>query len=188
MAITDLIFDKRPKLGMITLDCSVSETHSRSHRVSRYPVEGLADRQDHFQSEPESLELEGLISNVGPNIAGIPLDPADPLGATQRGLSAWKQLETLFESKVPFVVSTSLKTYPKMVFADGDSLTAIRDADNSEVLRFTARLTKWRVSFNTFAEAVADEAQDLAAEGSAGAAQSATEATQSTKDAATGAL
>jgi hypothetical protein len=188
MAITDIFLDRRPKLAQIQLDCSVSETHPSGRRVTKYPVEVGADRSDHMQDEPDAVELEGLISNAGPNIALIPLNPTDPLGQTRRGIVAWQQLKSLKASDEPFTVVTSLAVYTRMVFAEGDSLVATRDQDNSEVLRFVARLVKWRVAFTSFAEAIADEVADLASEAAIAGSQATTPAASNTTQSALGAL
>lgn len=188
MAITDIFLDRRPKLGLITIDCSVSETHSRGHRISRYPVEGLADKSDHFQDEPDRIELEGLVSQVGANIVGVPLEPSDPLGQIDRGKQAWQMLQTLQRSHEPFTVVTSLQVYTGMVFDDGDSLIATRSYEDSEVLRFTARLVKYQVSFTKVEEAIAAEIEDLAGKGAVAGTQSTTPAASNTASAALGAL
>lgn len=183
MAITDLFFDTHPKLGHIELDCTVSETHPEGQSISPYPIEAGADRFDHIQDWPEAVMLEGVISDVAPALFGGSSNFANAFDFN-RSKTAWDELLTLKRSHLPFTVVTSLKTYTNMIFADGESLVAERDFENSTALRFVAQLVKYRVAFTTTAEAIAFEVQDLAQSAASSGLQSTSPAAPATAAAA----
>ena len=51
------------QIADIWIDCSISEQHSSQAQVSRHPVEDGADVTDHVRLEPDSLVIEGLVTN-----------------------------------------------------------------------------------------------------------------------------
>lgn len=185
MSLVDLFLDRRPSLGQIKIDCAIRETHSRGQRLSPYPVENGADRNDHIQDEPDGLVLEGLISDVELiSFLGFSLNGFDQ----SRSRTIWAAFEALRSSHEPFLVTTGLQVYTSMVFADGESLVAERVPEEDGGIRFIATLTKYRVAFTTFAEALAAEIQDLAEAAAASGLQSTVPADPATAASAAGAL
>jgi hypothetical protein len=51
------------QIAGIWIDCSISEQHSSQAEVSRHPVEDGADVTDHVRLQPDSLSIEGLVTN-----------------------------------------------------------------------------------------------------------------------------
>ena len=187
MALVDLFLANRPKLGHIELDCTVSESHAEGVRRSPYPVEDGAERTDHVEDLPPEVVLEGLISDVAPvGFAGV--DFVSGLFSDARSAAAWAELVALKRSNEPFILSTSLDVYPRMVFADGQSLTVERDRQNSTTLRFRAHLVRDRVAYTTTAEALAAAVRDLAEVTASSGLQSASAADPTTAAAAAGAV
>lgn len=200
MGLVNLFMDKRPRLGHVVLDATVSENHNRSAEKSPYPVEEGADQSDHRRVNLMRVTLEGLISNVvmrpggllggvvagavsgstvGSNLFGLDFDPA-------RHITAWRELEGLHESSEPLIVMTTLQVYPTMQVIN---LDATRDFENSDTLRFTVELEELRTAFTTFAEAkVAEELADLAADVTEAGGQTTTPATEAETQAALAAL
>lgn len=168
MALTDLLLSNRPKLAKIELDCTLSEVHADGVRRSTYAVEDGAERSDHTEDLPVEVLLEGIISDVAPvGFAG--LDFVTGKFSDTRAADAHAALVEVMRSHEPFTVSTSLATYPRMVFDDGRSLVVDRDREYSSTLRFRARIVRERVAYTTKLAALAAAVQDLAAAaGSAG--------------------
>ncbi len=187
MALVDLFLASRPKLGHVELDCTVTEQHARGVRRSPYPVEDGAERSDHTEDLPEEVILEGLISDVAP-VGFVGVDFITGLFSDARAAAAWAELVGLMRSKEPFAVVTSLESYPRMVFADGQSLTVERDRIHSTTLRFRAHLIRDRVAYTTTAAALAAAVQDLAAAAGSAGLQTAGAAAATTAAAAAGAV
>jgi hypothetical protein len=177
-----LFADRRPKLGVIAIDCSIDETHEHSARVTDYPVEAGSERSDHIQLMPERVTMTGRVSAT-PAQLGTQLQPDfDPL----RHITAWQQLVELFDLREPFTLVTSLHVYADMVF---ESLVATRSFETTHVLEFQASLRQLETAFTTFAETkVADELKDVFESAANSAMQGATIADESSKEAAVAAL
>lgn len=141
VALVDLFLASRPKVGHMELDCTVSEQHAEGVSRSPYPVEDGLERSDHTEDLPVEVILEGPISDVAP-VGFFGVDFVTGLFSDARAAAAWSELVTLMRSKEPFAVVTSLASYPRMVFADGQSLTVERDRLNSTTLRFRAHLVR----------------------------------------------
>jgi len=187
MGLVDLFLANRPKLGHIELDCTVAEQHAEGVRRSPYPVEDGAERSDHAEDLPPELVLEGLISDVAPvGFAGV--DFVTGLFSDARSAAAWAEFVALKRSHEPFVVVTSLDVYPRMVFADGQSLVVERDARTSTTLRFRAHLVRDRVAYTTTQAAVAAAVRDLAEAEAASGLQTPLPVDPSTAAAAAGAV
>lgn len=183
MAIIDLFINRRPKLlttlGVLQLDCSLTETHVVGHRMSPYPIADGPDLFDHFQQAPERLTINAVVSET-------PLLSFAGIGG-KSSTASWLELVALHESKLPFTIYTSLRTYTNMVFDDGDSLQAQRDERYYSALNVTMNLVKYRVAYTTLGEAVAAEVADLANQGAADGAQGSIPAEAGTAAAAAGA-
>jgi len=183
-AVADLFIDGRPSIGGILIDCTVSETHSADTARSQYPVEDGADQSDHFANLPDSLQLEGIISEVEPPSLLNPISAT--IFESGRSRTAWEELKEKKESGDPFLVITSLDVYTDMCFASGKSLVATRSPDDDGRLRFAAQLEKHRVAYTTFAESVAAGIADLAERASISGLQATVPADPNTADAALG--
>lgn len=71
--ISILVNRKTPvEIGAITLDASVSQSHEYVNEITSYPVEEGFDITDNVRQLPETLTIEGLVSNSPiPNIGSI---------------------------------------------------------------------------------------------------------------------
>lgn len=184
--IVDLFLDRRPKLGRITLDCSLSETHEAGHEMSPYPVEGGSNRNDHFVDLPDAVTIEGVVSDVALfSFLGVSFSEGFD---ARRSLTAWEELKKLQRSHEPFLLVTGFGAYTSMVFDDGASLIATRTPEDSNVLHVTMRLVKYRVAYTTFAEALAAEVADLAEQAAIAGIEGSTPADPASAAAAAGAV
>lgn len=191
MALADLFFNRRPSfkglvgLGQIQMDCSTSETHSAGVTKTRYAVEGGARYTDHIRPLPPMVSITGIISDAAPiSFAGLSASGFDPA----RSKTAWRRLNDLWESGLPFTLVTSLATYANYMPAEGYSLVVTRTNRSDQSIEFTATIEKWRVSYTTFVESVAAEAADAIGSEAANAAQSASTAAEAVADAASAAV
>lgn len=101
---------------ILTLDASVSQSHSRTANVTSHPVEEGADVVDHVRSEPVTLSITGILS-------------ATPLGAetdpwSGRETDGWAVLEDVIQARQPVTIITSLRSYDNMVLT---SLSTVRE-------------------------------------------------------------
>ncbi len=159
MANVTLLFRKEPsQIGSIVLDCSVSEQHQADVDVTDSPVERGANISDHARPKPETLTLEGLITNAP--LSRDPLSPstAESLagsidtgfisraqGDPTRAVSAYQDLRDLKDAGELIEVVTSLRSYSDMVLTN---LSVPRDAKTGECLKFTATFKQIRVVEN----------------------------------------
>jgi hypothetical protein len=124
----------------IVFDCSMQETHKQKSTATKFETENAQTISDHMVIEPFALKLTALISNTplvsifggasavltaagssfAPNpavlknnaavLAALPLIPT----LSQVARNAYQSLLTLQQARVPFQVTTTLRTYENM--------------------------------------------------------------------------
>jgi hypothetical protein len=82
MALISLLFQQRAKIGVLELDCSLSETHEAPARVTEIEIESGASINDHIILQPLKLTLNGIVSKTPLGAAGL-LGSIATAGATQ---------------------------------------------------------------------------------------------------------
>lgn len=143
------------QLDSITVDATLSETHSLESETTDSPVEQGIDITDHIRQKPRTLRMEGLISDVplpGPAIDGY--GPAQQVGAnglsfqgvsapdTTRPGKAYQTLVAIWENQVLLTIATALETYDNMVMV---SAPVSRKAGDGQSLHFSAAFKEIRV-------------------------------------------
>lgn len=120
MGALELIFGEktRTKLGVLTLDASISETHTYSSEATAHPVEEGVDVADHIQENPVELTIVGLVTNhpiyiFASERAPSPID-GDNSPSTDRVTAALDELKRLNASKELVTIVTSLDVYEDM--------------------------------------------------------------------------
>ena len=132
-----MLFEKpKAAIGEVILDVAISETHTLQARATDHPVESGCSVIDHIQPLPDSIQLEGVISNTPTAFLGLPA-----LGLRQAS-DAFQQLEELMKNGQPVQIVTSLKTYKNMAL---ENLTIKRSAANSDALCFTCSAKQIRM-------------------------------------------
>lgn len=121
----------RAGLGVIELDCTVSAQHSARVEATTHPVEKGAKITDHLRPEPETVSIEGLISDTPANR----LQPGVPGYAA----AAYAKLLAIKDGGVLVTLATELRTYTSMALT---SLDVPRDATVGDALRFSATFQK----------------------------------------------
>lgn len=145
---------------VISLDCSVSETHSRESPPTEFEVENGSTVSDHVIVKPFGLEIQGIISDSPISLTGsllstvatVAAPPVGVIGAAaglalmkaltdsdSPSVAAFKQIKLLQERKQPFNVFTTLNLYTNMWIK---SISIPRDAQNGNALVFTVSLVE----------------------------------------------
>lgn len=157
MGIADLIFGGPikvqigklipPTVGLIEFDCSVSETHTAECEVTDHPVEMVAGvgavMTDHIRALPESIEINGLVTNtplvyLASLLAKSPVKPSVGIvPGRDRVNEAYLKLHELKNKGVLVDVVTSLRGYQNMAIT---SIVITRDASTGNVLNCTVGL------------------------------------------------
>jgi hypothetical protein len=158
MSLT-LLYRKNPTtIDSVVLDASVTQSHVTEVEVTEHPVETGAAISDHARKKPDTLSIEGIVSNTpmsrsqdhriiatqSGNLSTNVLEdhPADRPGYAE---DAYAKLLALADSGKLITIVTSLRTYDSMVLTN---LTVPRDAKTGDVLRFTANFKRVRVVTN----------------------------------------
>jgi len=137
MALTELIFQvSKMSVGAVEFDCSVSETHVDEAEITDHPVEGGADMTDHIRKKPNSIELNGIITNTPIAImaslsVGSPVTTDFLPFVMDRVEAGYAELRRAMEAGERLDVVTSLRSYENMAI---QSLTVTRDVNNGNVL------------------------------------------------------
>jgi hypothetical protein len=133
-------FQGKVLIGDLEVEATVSEQHSVQIDVTDFPVEHGANISDHKRVKPDSIRIEGIISNTP--IAKQEQLP-DNYGA--RVQKAFEYLEKLRDSGDLIVITTGLKLYQDMALVDAQ---IPRDVKTGDVLQFTASFKQIRVVSN----------------------------------------
>lgn len=146
-----LFQDKKPRLGPVRLDASISEEHAIKFRISREPVENQTSYTDHILELPRPLEIVGVIT-ANP-------DQLIPTFSNTRHIQGWKRLLELAQLRAPFTVVTSLARYRNMVVV---SLETSRSRANTNAIIVRASLEQLQLGLVDEVANLADAAQDIA--------------------------
>lgn len=149
-SITLLYKETKTRLGSVTLDASVSETHQADVDVTEHPVEIGSAIADHIRPKPETVVIEGLISNTPMPDANAATSVLESNGfryasrSTQEGSRAgqgYADLVALKDAGSLISVVTGLRTYDNMAIT---SLSVPRTPQTGQALRFTCALKQVR--------------------------------------------
>lgn len=144
--LQDLLVAKRPSIGTLTLNCSITEVHGESWDISDNPVEDGRVLTDHIQKAPTTVIIEGCISQYPDNIfdqfSQLSDDPKEAslarskYSSDQKYQTSWAKLLALGKPPYePFSIYTSLAAYENMVFVNLETIE-----DSMSALIFTAEL------------------------------------------------
>jgi hypothetical protein len=148
-------FSGLTKIGAITLDAAISQSHSLEADVTDHPVEDGSDITDNHRARPKTIQITGQVSD-SPIQTGFPLQTAisstvsaikqdDPVQA------AWDTFNQYFENSELITVSTSLREYKNMLIV---GLQVPRDVRTGKILRFTITLKQVRIVTTASTEAI----------------------------------
>lgn len=162
-APTAFILKTDTSIDTVVLDCSVNEGHTAENDVTDHPVEKGFAVTDHVRNKPDTLSIEGVISNTPFSRSqqlrtveafGITFDSATDqdltLGQPGYAEQGYMALRAIRDGGNLITVTTSLRTYDSMVMT---SLVVPRSKDTGDALRFTAQFKLVRVVSNKLAAA-----------------------------------
>ncbi len=143
------------EIGFLQLDCTVSESHSRSAKITQNEIEDGSNVADNVVLENEKFSIEGIISespfpssdirdlalqvqNVGFNalnkaIGSISGGIIPNAGSTIKRVIALIQLENFWKNRIPFIVITGIKKYENVLIK---SMSIPVTAKDGKSLRF----------------------------------------------------
>ena len=153
MCIVNLILGgpKRSEIAGIEVDATITERHSHRAQATRFPVEVGAEITDHVHQLPDSISIDGIISDTPIGVIdGIAAEP-------ERAQARYNELLRAKEDGETVDVVTALRSYENMVF---EALEVRRDSNTGKAIGFTATLTEVRFAV---AERVAFTPQTAAA-------------------------
>ena len=143
MALLEVIFGQpqRARIGVLTLDASVEETHTSASEVTEHPVEEGTNISDHIRPLPDTLEINGIVTNhplfLLPSLRAPSPIQGDNQSQSDRVKAAYDKLQELQKSGELVRVITSLREYERMAIT---GFSVIRNAPNGNVLNATISL------------------------------------------------
>lgn len=119
---------RQGQIGSLTLEATLSENHIGRSNITRQAIEDGSSITDHIVNEPESVSIEGFISNT-PISGGINIRTQD----------AFDTLYDIWLDKELVTVVTGYRVYSDMAITN---LNVPRSLDIGQAIRFTVELTK----------------------------------------------
>lgn len=129
--------------SQIAFDCTVNENHTDTLTITEHPVETGANVSDHAQKEPDSLTLQGIISNQ-PILLNLvdDLQPSVPGGTPgNRAQDAYNEFLRLQQTASLLKVTTELRNYQNMMIQD---INVRRDKTTRNILDIGLTLREFR--------------------------------------------
>lgn len=131
------------------LDAALSETHTMSATVTKYPTESGSKLSDNISSDPRQVTIVGIVSDTPIGI--VAAVRASASASVTGGLDflptdeAFAMLERLHESREPVPIDTTLRRYESMALTD---LVILCDETTGHALNFTASFVQIRIINN----------------------------------------
>ncbi len=119
------------------IDAALSEDHTFDSDVTEHPVEEGADITDHVRARPIEVSIQGIVSDtpIGRTAFNRGFDPSGELQMPVLPSDvAFSNLLAIRDAREPITITTSLKTFERMILT---SLTV--PATGGDALEFTAR-------------------------------------------------
>lgn len=151
MAIA-LFANKKPWIGPVRLDASITEEHKLLFQVSREPIESGLVYTDQILELPVPLEIVGAIT--------LNTDSLVPTLSNTRHVQGWRSLIELARTRIPFLIVTSLARYSNMVV---EELSTTRSKQNTNVVIVRCLARQLQLSLVDDVANLADAATDIAA-------------------------
>ncbi len=143
MALLEVIFGQPQlaQIGVLTLDASLEETHTSASEVTEHPVEEGTNISDHIRPLPDTLEINGIVTNhplfLLPSVTAPSPIQGDNQSQSDRVKAAYDKLQELQKAGELVKVITSLREYDRMAIT---GFSVIRNAANGNVLNATISL------------------------------------------------
>ena len=122
-------------------DVSIEEEHGRESELTELPVSNGYVISDHLIFKPETLSVEGLITETPLKLLGGAI--SDAIGDKVDLSNAWKNVEKLWREGALLKINTGLQVYNNMVCV---GLSVPRDATTGHSIRIKANFKELRTS------------------------------------------
>lgn len=119
----------RGSVGLVTFDTMISEEHKFTSRVTYYPVESGTIVSDHILLQPDTVILNGVVSDTPLNI----------LASYNRSIAAFQALLYLFYNRQVVTVVTGIQIYRNMAIT---TLDVPRTIQTGQTLNFNITLQR----------------------------------------------
>lgn len=136
------ILDQDSQDVLLTLDASISETHSADADATDHPVEQGSNITDHIRPKPRTLSIEGIISNTPTSPDREALYAPDEPGPAE---AAYFTLENRRQGGFLHTVVTKLSRYDNMALL---TISEPRSASVGDALQFTLGFKEIRIVQN----------------------------------------
>jgi len=146
--LSELLFKKtRAVVGLVQFDASLSESHLSEADITDHPVEEGANIADHIRNRPDSIEINGVVTNT-PIAYLASLTAKSPLtsdlgSVDDRVETAYQELLRIKNAGELVEVITSLRTYKNMVLK---SVSVVRDQANGNILNTSVALREMLIA------------------------------------------
>jgi len=119
----------------VVVDAMVTENHSYTAQMTEYPIEDGSEISDHVVQKPDSLTINGVISNspiyIGPGFLSF-----------NRVMDGYTSLWAMKTAGLPVDIVTGIKIYQKMII---ESFVIDRNAQNGQALEFTMQCREAKI-------------------------------------------
>lgn len=142
MAILEFLLGQRKaKIGLVTLDASLNETHDKTNEVTQHPVEDGVVISDHIRRTPEKLKINGVITNhpivFFASIAAPSPVSSDAATIEDRAERADREFRRAMDAGELVEVFTTLRSYKNMAIV---GYSVIREKGSGSILNFNIEL------------------------------------------------
>lgn len=144
MALTSIYYVKRnARIGEITIDASVSETHTMTATVTTHPVERGSDITDNVYKNPDAISMTGVISDtpIGVSPGDGTRKPKPGPGLT-RAQAGYEELKRIVDDREVITIFTTLREYENMVLSN---FVVNRAATTANAIHFSVDATQIRL-------------------------------------------
>jgi len=130
--------NKKGAIGVINLDATLSESHSRSAQVTEHPVEGGAVVSDHIIADPAEITINGVVTN-SPIYLLASLTAPSPLSnslapTSNRAQAAYDEIKRIHQQSELIEIVTGFETYTDMAIT---SVGITRDVNSGNILNIS---------------------------------------------------
>lgn len=153
---TEILFGaQNGKIGIIDIDCRLTEEHEYEVDVTQYPVESGIAISDNVRRKPIKFSLSGIVSNSPVKILGD-LTTAGLLESRAKTALSYERLKQIYFESEPVDVRTTLETYIGYIMT---KISFPRSLSTGEGLFFNATFQEFRTVESEFS--IVDRAKNV---------------------------
>lgn len=143
LLVTEQIFDGTQDLVTeIPIDARIASTYTFSSEVTEFPVESGASITDHVHLRPDTITIEGMVTdtpvNEMPAVLGLRGD-SELQSTSRRRQKAFDAIFQVWKDRIPLTVVTEYLIFDDMVI---ESFEVPKSPDRGEAVWFNMTLKK----------------------------------------------